>query len=217
MSSAAESSAGGGGCSRPTVGESQASADRMVSTAGIERPTNAGWSAAPATPLKSLNWQECETFERVFRSHYQVVQTFLLHRIQRPEEVEDLVQATFAYVWAHIHEVPERNGSLHVWLFRVASRQVSNHFRSNARRRNLVDRIKVNQRSESYVNDLASERLLDAIDTLPAPTREVLHLAYWYGSRHDEAALMLGCSVNAFDIRLLRARRELARALGASK
>ncbi|MEV4183241.1 sigma-70 region 4 domain-containing protein [Streptosporangium canum] len=58
------------------------------------------------------------------------------------------------------------------------------------------------------------DALAKAFADLSDDYREVLSLADWEGMSIAEIAVVLGCSANAVRIRLHRARRRLARALG---
>ena len=54
--------------------------------------------------------------------------------------------------------------------------------------------------------DPAVERLLAALAMLRPADREALQLVLWDGLSHAEAASVLGCTANAFEIRYRRAR-----------
>jgi len=59
--------------------------------------------------------------------------------------------------------------------------------------------------------------LASALATLGERDREVLLLTAWEGLAPGEAATVLGCSRNAFAVRLHRARRRLASALNRAE
>jgi RNA polymerase sigma-70 factor (ECF subfamily) len=59
--------------------------------------------------------------------------------------------------------------------------------------------------------------VLAALATLGERDREVLLLHAWDGLDNAEAATVLGCSANAFAVRLHRARRRFADALDTAE
>jgi RNA polymerase sigma-70 factor (ECF subfamily) len=62
---------------------------------------------------------------------------------------------------------------------------------------------------------MSSDRgLSEALASLSAGDREVLMLVAWEGLEARRAAVVVGCSPRAFAMRLHRARRRLARAIG---
>jgi predicted DNA-binding protein (UPF0251 family) len=60
---------------------------------------------------------------------------------------------------------------------------------------------------------VGDQRLADALMSLTESDRETLLLTAWEGLSPIEAAAALGCSRNAYAVRLHRARRRLAAAL----
>lgn len=57
--------------------------------------------------------------------------------------------------------------------------------------------------------------LADALGSLPEADQELLALVAWERLDHQQIASVLGCSRNAVDVRLHRARRRLSEALAA--
>ena len=63
------------------------------------------------------------------------------------------------------------------------------------------------------VSEAADPVVLSALAALPAKDQEVLLLAAWDELTSRDAGRVLGCSATAYRLRLLRARRRLARTL----
>jgi RNA polymerase sigma-70 factor, ECF subfamily len=59
----------------------------------------------------------------------------------------------------------------------------------------------------------ARAAIVEAVQRLSAAQREVVLLVAWEGLSNREAAIALGCSTPAFELRLHRARRRLAKEL----
>jgi RNA polymerase sigma-70 factor, ECF subfamily len=91
----------------------------------------------------------------------------------------------------------------------VARNSVADHARSRQRRLRLRGRLTPDQDAPDphpAGSDPRYEPVLAAITALRPAEREALRLVLWDDLTHAEAAALLGCSVNAFELRYRRAR-----------
>jgi RNA polymerase sigma-70 factor (ECF subfamily) len=151
-------------------------------------------------------------FEAVYRRHLPAVSAYLVRRVAR-DDVEDLAADVFAIAWRKRASVA--SGEELPWLYRIASYQVANHRRRLAMRANLLGML------ASPDSAPAADALLDADPQLAAAWRalsarhrEVLALVVLDELSVAEAAIALEVSANAVSIRLHRAKKALAEALG---
>ncbi len=155
-----------------------------------------------------------EAFERLFETHYWSVRDFTVRRVP-DEAVEDVVAETFLVAWRRFDEL---DGEALPWLLGVARRVVANQLRADRRRGALAERVRA--LLSPAVSDwqppqgLSSE-VAEALAGLSDREREALLLVAWEGLDPRRAALVVGCSVTAFRVRLHRARRRVAAQLGA--
>lgn len=126
-----------------------------------------------------------------------------------------MVAETFAIAWRRIEDVPPGEEAT-LWLYGVARMALANHYRGERRRRHhrqaLADTI-----APFFPGPEESLGLLaitSVFRSLPEEDREVLSLLAWEGLDTAQIAQVLGRSSNAVRIRLFRARKRLARALG---
>jgi RNA polymerase sigma-70 factor (ECF subfamily) len=99
-----------------------------------------------------------------------------------------------------------------LWLIGVARRCVADHRRSGLRRSLLYERlVRQAASSPSFRPDEAgsNNRIYEALNAVRPADREALILVLWDGLSHTEAASVLGCSVNAFELRYRRARAKV--------
>lgn len=154
-------------------------------------------------------------FDACFRAHYADVLAYGLRRLGDRAAADDVASETFVVAWRHRDALPDE---VLPWLYGVARRVMLNERRA-ARRRERLDARLGGERSVSAGDpaDIVSERavILAALGRLSEPEREAVRLAAWEGLGRDQAAAALGCSGNAYAIRLYRARRRLARYLAA--
>jgi len=151
-----------------------------------------------------------------------------------PDGIDDVVQETFVEAWRHLEHLrePERFGA---WLNGICRNVCLRWARSQvttARRQVNFSSLQVGEFDETETleqvdmpdplafdpaeelsrQDLAV--LLDrAMSYLPAGTREALEMHYLAELPHDEVALRLGLTINALEVRLHRARRQLRQVL----
>ena len=148
-------------------------------------------------------------FEALYKANYLAVSSYVRRRV--PEgDAADVIARIFTVAWRRFEQMPPPPED-RLWLFGVARHCVSEHSRSARRRLRLHARIAEQPRLRpSAPGDLdpLSERVCDAFAALRQKDKEVLQLLLWDELSLGEAAQVLGCSVNAVEIRF---RRALAR------
>lgn len=157
-----------------------------------------------------------ERFDALYREHALAVLRYALRRTDA-SDAQDVLSDTFLVVWRRLEDVPAGPESL-PWLYAVAGRVLSEHGRA-ARRRRRLERKLGGQPAEPAPDEGAEDLTVyaavrTALNALPDRDREVLRLWAWEQLDGRQLALALECSANAAAIRLHRARRHLADALG---
>lgn len=141
-----------------------------------------------------------------------MILAYALRRLD-PDRAQDVVAETFTAAWRALSDLPDDPLP---WLYRTASFRLANERRSAVRHQRVV--VRVTAQPSSAAPDHAalvaeSARVRDALLRLEARDREALLLTAWEDLSNADAAFVLGCSLTAFKVRLLRARRRLGRAL----
>jgi RNA polymerase sigma-70 factor (ECF subfamily) len=151
-----------------------------------------------------------------------------------PDAADDVVQETLVEAWRHLEHLhsPER---FDAWLNgicrNVSLRWSRTYALTKQRQESLLDQVGVEQDNsrddveldilDPFALDPAEElsrqdlaTLLDrAMGYLPATTRKALELYYLAEIPQNETALQLGLTINALEVRLHRARRQLRQVL----
>lgn len=148
-------------------------------------------------------------FEVIFRRHYGAVVRYAVRRVG-PDAAEEIVNETFLVAWRRREELPD---NALPWLFATARKVVANEIRRRGRQLRLGERVA--SRSATVTHDLADTvtealRVRAAMAALSDRDQEALRLSAWEQLEPREAALVLGCSIPAYKVRLHRARRRLA-------
>ena len=133
----------------------------------------------------------------------------------RPE-AEDLTQDTFLRAWRRRGRLRDAAAE-RAWLFTIAKNLWSDRLRRKARWPALIEPLQEDQESTAVAADrelIVREdvrRVLDAMDSLPARQREVLHLHACDGFSLGEIAAILEISADAAKANLCEARKRLRR------
>jgi RNA polymerase sigma-70 factor (ECF subfamily) len=138
------------------------------------------------------------------------VQAYALRHVDA-HAAQEVVSETFLVAWRRAGEVPD---DALPWLL-VVARNVIRHQHRAASRATALER-RLNQVTWQHVAPGADvavterERVLIALARLPEKHREAVLLVAWDGLSREQAAAAAGCRVGTFDVRLSRARKQLA-------
>jgi RNA polymerase sigma factor (sigma-70 family) len=168
--------------------------------------------------------RDTQAFAEFYRRHVDKMLGFALRRLDRPEDVADLVATVFVRVIESADRFDPGRGRALPWLFGVAANALAEERRRRARteraaqrlagRRYLDadDHLRVEERLDAAAN---ARRLHAAIHELSAREREAIALVVLDGLAPAQAAQALGVRPIAVRARLARARRKLRQAMDA--
>jgi RNA polymerase sigma factor (sigma-70 family) len=165
-----------------------------------------------------------QRFEALYVTHYQAIAGYVLRRVPA-DAADDVIAQVFAVAWRRFGEVPSPPGD-RLWLFGVARNTVSDQRRSERRRFHLHARLTQDAATAASRPAVPGhpagehprgEQIRAALDALRPADREALQLVLWDELSHAEAAAVLGCSPNAFEIRYRRARQAVREAVIAMR
>jgi RNA polymerase sigma-70 factor (ECF subfamily) len=151
--------------------------------------------------------------DRVVRPLLPALEHLLARLVRDPADVEDLLQSTLA---AAIAAFPRfrADASVKTWLFRIATCQVQDHWRSPSRRRRvaleLVEEPAIDSRADAHAD--ARRRLARVYEHLAAiaPKKRVAFILHVIDGRPmEEVAAVMGATVFATRSRVLWGRRAL--------
>ncbi|MER6580429.1 RNA polymerase sigma factor [Nonomuraea sp. NPDC001023] len=157
-----------------------------------------------------------DRFEAIYNAHYPAIHQHAARRTDSPEDTADVMSETFLTAWRRIADVPEGKDA-RLWLYGVARRVLANQRHGQSRRAGLAERLKDASSAARPSGPDGLDHVREAFDGLPARDRDVLALACWEGLTGPEIGKVLGCTATAARIRLHRARKRLAKALGLTE
>lgn len=156
-------------------------------------------------------------FEAFYAAHYQAIAGYVLRRVPA-DEADDVIAQVSTVAWRRMDFVPPPPAD-RLWLFGVARNSVADQLRARRRRFHLWAHL---TQEAAALDSLASaadpsgEQVRAAMRALRLADREALQLVLWDELSHAEAAAVLGCSPNAFELRYRRARKAVRDALIAN-
>lgn len=153
-------------------------------------------------------------FYEVYDQYYDRVRNFIVGKVKSPWVADDLVQETFMRVLLNLETLIDQE-KLSSWIFRIAANLCQDHFRQS--KRNLIpfddndagassDEASMEKQMEQYQMSLWVQ---DQINLLPEPMRQVIYLCDIKQETYQEAADLLGISLENVKVRLHRARKQL--------
>lgn len=147
-------------------------------------------------------------FEEVFDASHRRLLAFVARRVDPICDAADIVAETYLVAWRRIGDVPEGDAAI-PWLFAVARRLLSNHYRGQQRRLALADRVRTAIEAAPPPPPPGTA-VIDVLATLSPEDQEILRLDAWDGLKPQEIAQVMDISSSAARVRLHRARRRLA-------
>jgi RNA polymerase sigma-70 factor (ECF subfamily) len=158
------------------------------------------------------------TIEEIFKAHAEFVWRVLRRQGVPEEDVEDAVQEVFLAVHGRLDEYEER-GAIRAWLFTI-SRQVGNHYRRSAARRDRKQRavmmapvVSPKDPHTLAQHNEAVSLVHDFLATLGADQAMVFYLSEVEGMSAPEVSAALSVNLNTIYARLRLARKRFEQML----
>jgi len=186
-------------------------------------PRTAPGIARPASPpddallVRQVLAGESQSYAALVSKYQAGLYRYALGMVRDSDAAADLVQDAFvkAYTSLRSCQDPARFGA---WLHRIVVNRCKDHLKS--RRRQMVpleEDTALAPESDGPARAADRGELLRsverAMETLPASQREAFLLRHLEGRSYEEMAELLGTSVGALKMRVMRAREALQRSL----
>jgi RNA polymerase sigma-70 factor (ECF subfamily) len=169
--------------------------------------------------VKQAKQGDIEAFAELARRCQEKVYYTLLSLTKNQQDASDLAQEAFMHAFKSIKSFKQRS-SFSTWIYRIAVNLTLNFLKRKRREKGrevFNESHSGNKKSEdpSFSPDEQSlrkelsEKIQEAIDTLPLPYRASFTLVVFQGMTHGQAAGILGCSENTVSWRMHKARKML--------
>ncbi len=153
-------------------------------------------------------------FYEVYEEYYDRVRKFILATVKNRWVADDLLQETFLRVFQNLDHLRDQ-AKLSSWVFRIAANLCQDYFRSAKRSPLTCEAPPPETAPAAGSPDRQVERyqlslwVQDLVNRLPEPLRQVIFLCDIKQESYQEAAELLGISLDNLKVRLHRARKQL--------
>jgi len=149
-------------------------------------------------------------FEALFRAHYGEIVRYLAARLGSRDDALELASEVFVEAWRRVPGLQWRGRPVRAWLYRVAGNMAADELK----RRSRVQPLEEEGVAENF-DALDRLALAGALRTLSPEHQLVVHLRLVEGLPFADVARVMGKSVGACQMLMLRAGRSLRSALEA--
>jgi len=162
---------------------------------------------------------EDTAFTALMRRHKSWLYLFIRRHVPTSEDAYDILQESFAAAWRALKRY-DPGRPLEAWLRHIALNKCRDRARKEAVRRRVLSFVGIGAKEEpsdtaapADAVGIANEtlgRLNGALDRLPLHLKEPLVLTALQGLSQKEVAEALGVGVKVVEMRVYRARKQLA-------
>lgn len=151
-------------------------------------------------------------FDALFRAHYPEIVRYLAARLGSRDAADDVAGDVFVAAYRRAGALRWRGKPMLAWLYRVASNMAADHMKRAAREIAVAD---VPERPAPDEVDALPEReaVARALRSLPDDYQLVVHLRLVEDYAFEDVARVMGRTVGACQMLMLRAGRALRDAL----
>jgi len=149
-------------------------------------------------------------FEALFRAHYAEIVRYLAARLGSRDDASDLASEVFAEAWRRVPGLQWRGRPVRAWLYRVAANMAADELRRRGRESYDLGEAEAPDATERVADRVVLAR---ALRELPPEYQLVVHLRLVEGQPFADVARVMGKSVGACQMLLLRAGKLLRESL----
>jgi RNA polymerase sigma-70 factor, ECF subfamily len=170
---------------------------------------------------------DVDAFATLYRRYVGRVYAYIARRTGSRELAEDVTSATFERALRSLPQFEWRAGGVAPWLFRIASNELTDHYRSQARQKSEraqraagVLNAPFDEAADAHLNGIDATDVAElrrALDQLNPRYQRALELRYLAGLRHEDAARAFGAPKATFAVVLHRATSALRKQIEAEK
>ena len=149
---------------------------------------------------------DLESYGELCRRHYAAMVAIAYAVLSDHQLAEDAAQESFARALVRVRSLKDR-AKFAPWLAAICRNVAKDMAATRARQTSTEDISQVAQRNS---DDESSKQVRQAIERLPARTKELIVLRYYDNLSYERMASVLGISPAAINGKLARAKRKMA-------
>jgi RNA polymerase sigma-70 factor (ECF subfamily) len=177
---------------------------------------NNGSKTTYEKPLIARARDNSTAFVQLYRSHYNGVFRYCVHRLFERQMAEDVTSEVFLKVVENIQGFKGDEKQFRCWLYRIATNAVNNHLRKAARRKRILKVAR--EQTDSQVADCEEPAdkltlLREAVFSLRPRYQTIITLRFFENMKLTEIAEVLASSPGTVRSQLTRALAKLRKVL----
>lgn len=146
------------------------------------------------------------------------MERFVRRRVSDPHQADDVVADVMLRIHQHLGTLDDRE-RVTAWVFRIARNAITDHYRRNGRRREVLTaelEAGADPSADAWLDDQQASLaelascIRPLLDALPNDYRRALELTDFDGHSQVDAARIEGISVSGMKSRVQRGRRQFA-------
>lgn len=160
-----------------------------------------------------------EALERLCDYYVPKIYGYVLRRVGRVQDAEDITSIVFERVLANLDTFDPQKASFSTWIYRIALNCTTDHWRARGRKKEsfLEDELFAAGVGDGGIEKLdAYMALIELLRTLPAKYQEAVTLRYFGEMSVAEVARALDITETAASKRILRGLEELRKRAAGS-
>jgi RNA polymerase sigma-70 factor (ECF subfamily) len=161
-----------------------------------------------------------ELSSNLFLQYQPTLTRFIYSLVRDVHDAKDLSQEVAVYVLAHFADGPTDPSAFHAWCRSIAKNRVMHYWRSRQRIRDVPDEEILDLVDTAYLEaderagvGAATRDLINCLERLSGPMREMLRLRYVEGLTSDAIGARLNRAAAGVRVTIMRARKLLEKCL----
>ncbi len=193
--------------------------EQTVSARRRDQPVAA---APPGTEEALALRGDADSFMRLYRLHVRTVYRYLLARLGRAQDAEDVTAQVFERAWTSLPRF-RPSGTFKSWLYTIAHRALVDHYRRPAPPMVSLDDLSavltdpVAGPEDGAVTSAQLQQVLNLLERLTPEQREIVSLRFFAELRYEEIARVTGKRESAVKMMAYRALEEIRRSYDDEK
>ena len=156
-----------------------------------------------------------EDREKIYTAYSGKVMGYIMARIRRRAEAEDLTADVFEKVYRKIGDYDRSKSSLSTWIFTITRNTLIDAYRRKRPTEELDETIAdTTEVDEGLLQNETLQELAQALRSLDQELRDIIVLRYYDGKQLTEIAEILHLSYGAIKLRHQKALKEIKRLMG---
>ena len=154
--------------------------------------------------------------ENIYATYSGKVMGYIMTRVQRRADAEDLCADVFEKVFRKINDFDREKSSMNTWIFTITRNTLIDYYRTNRPSEELDEKIPADTAVESSLLERETlSELAQALKRLPQELQDIVVLMYYDRKPMTEVARMMHLSYGAVKLRHQKALSMLKRFLEA--